>query len=111
MTEIIKQLDLFKQYQKFKIEIIASDPKRWCLSSAKYELPTFEYYLENCIKNKGGKYDFTIRRYKTHLESLPKINSVLYDKLFEKQKNITRKIEFSIWMGTPFNFNEKISIN
>ena len=66
----------------YRVDIIANNPNRWLYSFANKErptsyhnLPTFEYYLKNCVIDKGGKYDFTKRLH-----------------------------NISYWMGTPFNF-------
>lgn len=46
-----------------------------------HQLPTFKYYIENCIENKEGPYDFT-RRYSIH-----------------------SSLKCSFYMGTGFNYS------
>jgi hypothetical protein len=93
---------------KFRIDIISNDIPRWLLSNSKYQLPSFDYYLENCVKNKGGNYDFTIRRYKTHLSA--KQHNVSNASL-KRSVNVNCFSEHSIWMGTPFNFKDTVIVS
>ena len=60
---IDEQIAHFNDYLKYRIDIISNDIPRWLLKNTKYQLPTFEYYLQNCVIDKGGKYDFTKRNY------------------------------------------------
>lgn len=105
MESIINKTELQKidenflhlqDYLKYRIDIISNNPNRW-LGSSFYELPTFEYYLKNCVLDKGGNYDFTERKYGNESSS----------HLFQI-RNSTKKVQFnvrySMWMGTAFNF-------
>ena len=99
---------LIKDYIRVRTDIISNNAD-WWLNYAKNELPTIEEYYERCVKDKGGKYDFTVRRYKTHSRQLPKIERVQY-KLRLKNTDVRRYIEYSIYRNTPFNFKEVIKL-
>jgi hypothetical protein len=92
-------------YLKYRTDIISGDYKKW-LGVSKYQLPTFEYYLEKCVKNKGGNYDFTLRRF-----SSPSVQTDLriFNQSVKKEIKIRLRYEYSMWMGTPFNFKEIIT--
>lgn len=96
-----------KDYIKFRIDIVSNNPD-WWLGMARNELPTFDYYLKNCVEDKAGKYDFTKRMFKTCTMQMPIIKDTMEIIEFIQKKTTTR-IEFSIWMGTPFNFKEIIT--
>ena len=101
IEQIFKRLDHFSNYLDHRIDIIANNPNRW-LKTGFYQLPTFEYYLENCVNDKGGAYDFTERRYKSHTQTLESVR-------IEHQprtKELKRYFRYSMWMSTPFNFKE-----
>jgi hypothetical protein len=98
MTELEKINEKFsylEDYLKYRIDIISNNPNRWLRSSFK-ELPTFEYYLKNCILDKGGNYDFTKKNYGNEMDChLFKIRNI--------KKTVCFKVRHSIWMGTAFN--------
>ena len=102
---IEEQIEHFKDYLKFRIDIISNDPKRWLFSSSKYQLPTFEYYLKNCVIDKGGNYDFTKRNYgcSVDVKELKIKNSII-----DRTKKVSLKTKFSTWMGTPFNYEDVV---
>ncbi len=102
---IEEQIEHFKDYLKFRIDIISNDPKRWLFSSSKYQLPTFEYYLQNCVIDKGGKYDFTKRNYGNSMDVR---ELKIKDSVIDSTKKVTLKTTFSIWMGTPFNYEDVV---
>lgn len=109
-----EKLKHLRDYINFRIEIIADNPDRWLgyrfkdhwYWNAHYSLPTFDEYLENCVINKGGPYDFTKRRY----ESLPVYcDPVTYCAHMHRNtgsKKIRRCVKYAMYMGTPFNFKE-----
>jgi len=106
LQEINKQLDYFLEYQKYKLDIISNDIPRWMYSNARYNLPSFEYFIENCINDKGGKYDFTKQNYSSHLSDYC---FDLSNATIKKNVNVSCKIIHSMWMGTPFNFDTQIN--
>ena len=87
-------------YLGFRIDIIAEQPKRW-LGGSYYQLPTFEYYLVNCVDDKGGSYDFTRNNYKYTTSPRMCIDGV-------DRFNAEIILSYSYWMGTPFNFKTKL---
>ena len=101
IKQIFERLDHFSDYLDYRIDIIANNPNRW-LNSSPYQLPEFEYYLKNCVNDKGGKYDFTQRRYKSYEQVLEPVR-VQYQ---PRTKQLTRHYTYSMWMGTPFNFEQ-----
>lgn len=103
IKQTFERLDHFSDYLDYRLDIMANNPNRW-LKTGYYQLPTFEYYLDNCVNDNGGKYDFTQRRYKSHTQTL---NPIRIE--FEPRgKQLTRHYTYSMWMGTPFNFKEII---
>ena len=101
---IDERINHFKEYLKYRLDIIGNNPN-WWLGKAKYQLPTFEYYLQNCINDKGGKYDFTKRQYRSPICQKDLIVSNAY---IERNINIIFKTNYSYWMGTPFNFKDEL---
>ncbi len=104
LVQIFEEIEHYKDYLKYRIDIISSNPKRW-LGGSFYELPKFEYYLQNCVKGKGGKYDFTRRNYgnQSCSHEFDISNSISRIKI---QKTVS--VRHSMWMGTPFNYETVI---
>jgi len=106
------KLNHLSDYIKYRIDIVCQDPKRWLLTKSNdgycnlqhYNLPSFEYYLKNCVSDKGGNYDFTITRYKTPKQKLSPIRTANFTSIITKNQAYERWFEYSQWMGTPFNF-------
>jgi len=103
LCTIYENIEHYKEYLKLRIDIIANNPSRW-LNTGRLQLPTFEYYLENCVKDKGGKYDFTVRRYSTPAQVLEPISFHSQNKYAMNSKRLYRSIIHSMWMGTAFNY-------
>lgn len=103
LCTIYENIEYYKDYLKLRIDIIANDPNRW-LGNSKMQLPTFEYYIKNCVKDKGGKYDFTKRNYSTPAQVLEPINFHSQNKYAMNSKSLYRSIIHSMWMGTAFNY-------
>ena len=103
LCRIYEDMDHYKEYLKLRIDIIANDPNRW-LGNSKMQLPTFDYYLKNCVNDKGGKYDFTVRRYSTPAQVLEPISFHSQNKYAMNSKRLYRSIIHSMWMGTAFNY-------
>jgi len=107
---IEERAEYFTEYLGVRLDIICNNPGRW-LDTAYYQLPTFEYYLNNVIYDKGGKYDFTQRLYNSYATS----TDIIHDdrkwglKMLG-QKTAYKYIKSSCWMGTEFNFKECIEI-
>ena len=108
LQTIYDKLNHYKDYLIYRCDIIANDPNRW-LGSSKNELPSFEYYLKNCVEDKGGKYDFTIRKYETPAQILEPISFHSQNKYQMKSKRLYRNVVHSIWMGTAFNYETIIN--
>ena len=104
---IDEQVQHFKNYLKYRIDIISNSPNKWLHNKMKYQLPTFEYYLQNCVLDKSGKYDFTKRNYGNSLD-IKKLK--IKDSVIERSKEITLITTYSIWMGTPFNFEDVVKV-
>lgn len=100
LGEIYERLDHFENYLSIRIDIIAEQPNRW-LGHSINQLPTFEYYLKNCVHDKGGAYDFIANRYTFIMK--PRIR---IDQKIRLSKKI--KLSYSYWMSTPFNFKEEL---
>ena len=99
------QIVHFKDYLKYRIDIISNDIPRWLLKNTKYQLPNFEYYLQNCVIDKGGKYDFTKRNYGNSMDVK---ELKIKDSIIDRTKKVTLKTTFSMWMGTPFNYEDVV---
>jgi len=100
-----EKLDHLLDFINHRIDILWND-KRWINTLP--QLPTFDYYIKNCILDKGGAYDFTERRY-NHAIDLGKASrdhNILYKKRSFESKHVMVNIAYSIWMGTAFNFKE-----
>lgn len=104
LSQILEELEQYKNYLKFRVDIISANPNRW-LGSSFYELPSFQYYLKNCINDKNGNYDFTKRRYGN--QSCSHVFHISNSVLRVKQK-VTLSLKHSMWMGTPFNYETVI---
>ena len=102
---IDEQIEHFKNYLKYRIDIISNDIPRWLLKNTKYQLPTFEYYLKNCVIDKNGKYDFTQRIY-GNIMDIKELQ--IKDSLIKRSKKVKLTTIHSMWMGTPFNFEDII---
>ncbi len=97
-----------------RLELMTNEPRRWVgfehkgnwFKNAYYQLPTFDYYMQNCVNDKGGKYDFTKRRYCSHRETIKPMS----ERGFTDEKGGgSRILRHSIYMGTHFNFKEEWS--
>jgi len=91
----------YSDYLKVKLQIQMADLDRWLLSYSKYELPTFEYYITYCVIDKGGRYDFTVRRYGNEER---KSEAWFRNASVHQKVNIDVVLKYSMYMGTPFNF-------
>jgi hypothetical protein len=98
----------FEDYLKIRIDIIANDPNKW-LGTCKFQLPTFDYYLINCVEYKGGKYDFTKRSYSSPSQTLEPISFHNKNKYAMRSERLYRSVKFSMWMGTSFNYKTIIN--
>ena len=103
---INEKIEHFKDYLKYRIDIISNSPNKWLHDKMKYQLPTFEYYLKNCVFDKNGKYDFTKRNYGNSID-IKELK--IKDSVVDRNKTIILKTTYSIWMETAFNFNDEIN--
>lgn len=95
-----------------RLELMTNEPRRWIgyehkgrwFKNAYYQLPTFSEYMDMCVNDKGGKYDFTKRNYSTHYETIRPMSRLGYNDANGGAKRILR---YSYYMGTPFNFKEE----
>jgi len=108
MTTTDKLIHL-RDYLNHRLDIIYSDFSSW-QGLRKHNLPTFDYYMENCVEDKGGAYDFTVRRYWKN-DTLTEDTNVLHESRDFKSTKVVRKTSYSIWMGTPFNYKCDIKIS
>lgn len=103
MEEIDEHIKEFKEYINIIIDINANG----FIKRPKHQLPTFEYYKENVINDRGGKYDFTKQRYKTRAVKIEPFGNIdfqirpINDDFIYTQKYYYK---YSYWMGVPFNF-------
>jgi len=100
-----EKIEHFKDYLRYRIDIISNDIDRWLLKNSKYQLPTFEYYLQNCVIDKGGNYDFTIRRYGNQ-KDVKEMN--VKNQCIDKSLKVSYGVNYSMWMGTPFNYENNV---
>ena len=97
-----------------RLELMTNEHNRWVgfehkgqwFENAYNQLPTFNEYIDNCINDKGGKYDFTKRLYSTHTETIQPMSSLGQ---CDKAGGANRTLRYSLYMGTPFNFKEEWS--
>jgi hypothetical protein len=108
LQQVLEELEHYKDYSKFRVDIIANNPNRW-LSTGRLQLPNFEYYLKHCVNDKGGKYDFTKRNYSTPAQVLDPISFHSQSKYAMNSTRLYRSIVHSMWMGTPFNYKTVIN--
>ena len=95
--------DKFKELQdyiKLRIDIVSNDIDRWTGYNRR-ELPSFEFYLEN-------KELLHKTRYKTSVQIIEPITYTHHMHRVTGSKRLIRYLEFSSWMGTPYNFKEVI---
>lgn len=87
MNKNIKQNDVF-------IKTDTNDTTKWLFNNTN-QLPTFEYYLQNCVIDKGGKYDFTKRNYGNMMDvkELKIKNSII-----DRTKKVTLITKHSMWI-------------
>lgn len=98
------ELDQLSNYIDHRIDIICNDVTRWLNNPQ--QLPTFKYY-KDAIKD--SRYDcFNARRFISAKDVLNERN-ILFEKRDTNATVITRYFEYSIWMGTPFNYKEIIT--
>ena len=105
---IDEKFEHLSNWLQIRTDIICNNPDKWLRDYKKNYLPSFEYYLKNCVEDKGGDYDFTVRRYRTYSERIYPIESEFKPQLKLSQKIINIEVEYSYWMGTPFNYKQKI---
>ena len=104
----MKQLDELSTYLNHRIDIICNDPIKW-LKDLEF-LPTFEYHKANCIDDKGGKYDYTVRRYTKERNIYRPSEECNFTPIKHELKTVSSIVKHSYWMGTPFNFEMKTTI-
>jgi hypothetical protein len=107
LDQIFENLEHLKDYLNYRTDIVVNDANRW-MGTSKNQLPTFEYYLKNCVYDSGGKYDFTVRRYSTPAQVLEPITFHSQNKHLMNSKRMYRFIVYSMWMGTGFNYKTVI---
>ena len=107
MSDYNKQLDDLSEYLSVRIDIVSNDLKKW-LYQTPNQLPSFNYFVKNCINDKGGCYDFTVRRYSTPKQVLTPIQHVEFIDRPTESKPLIRFLKHSYWMGTPFNYEQII---
>jgi hypothetical protein len=85
-------------------DLKAQNPDRWIngyyengrRKLSPYNLPTFEYYLNNCVVDKGGKYDFTKRNYKSEKIKIEYIDKVNFFSVAENKKRFVSNVDVNV---------------
>jgi len=106
--EVEDKLTHLQNYMSLRIDLISKDPDKW-LGAWLNQIFTFDYYMEHCVINKGGAYDFTKRSFKSRKITLDKFYTNQFKKVDLKQKEVFRQLKYSMWMGTAFNEKEFIT--
>jgi len=102
------ELTHLQNYMSLRIDLISKDPDKW-LGAWLNQIFTFDYYMEHCVINEGGAYDFTRRSFKSRKIALDKFDTNQFKKVDLEQKEVFRQLKYSIWMGTAFNEKEFIT--
>jgi len=105
----MKALDNLQEYLNHRIDIMCNNPKLWIKQPQL--LPTFDYYVKNCIEDKGGKYDFTVRRYVKEVNKYKPSMSCNFINVIHELPEVNTITKHSYWMSTPFNFKSYTTIN
>jgi len=105
----MKTLENLQEYLNHRIDIICNSPQRW-LNDLK-NLPTYEYFIKNCIEDKGGKYDFTVRRFVKENNIYQPSKVCNFENVIHNLPTVKTVTKHSIWMSTPFNFNSETTIH
>lgn len=106
--EIYNRFDAVLDYSLIIAELKASGEFE---GSRRNQLPTFEYFYNNCVLDKGGKYDFTMLRYKSETGwDLPNFNTNPGGINPITNKKAVFQKRWSYWMGTPFGVVEMIEL-
>ena len=107
IEDIEHKISKLSDYIEIRLAIISHDPEKW-LGMWKPQLPSFDYYYQKCVLDQGGPYDFTKRNLKSHMKSVyfPVYMHHGHQKTGIPPLRLT--VEYSSWMGTPFNFKGKI---
>ena len=107
---IDEKFNHLSDYLQYRTDIICNKPDYWLNDIHKNYLPSFDYYLQNCVIDKGGNYDFTVRRYKTHFEKTKNINHTDKPLMNKVQKCVLVGVEFSRWHFTSFNYKQIVIV-
>ena len=109
--DIEEKLNHLSEFLQYRTDIVCNNPDYWLSGTQGNYLPTFEYYIQNCVLDKGGAYDFTKRRYKTHAEVIIPITHSDKPQMNQCQKKVFSSVEFSRWHFTAFNFKQKVELS
>lgn len=60
------ELRHYSDWLGIRIELSLRHPTRFL--QGYYQLPTFDYYIKNCVLDKGGGYDFTRSRMVNYMD-------------------------------------------
>ena len=100
LKEIDKHIIEFKEYLNVIIDINCNGH----IYRSKHQLPSFDFYKTNVINDRGGNYDFTLRRYITHPQIILHFGCVLHEYRVGLDSAKEVRYKYSMWMGIPFNF-------
>lgn len=107
-----EKLNHLSDFLQYNTDIICNNPDYWMSGFHKNYLPTFDYYLKNCVLDKEGPYDYTKRKYSSHSQVLiPTIDYANGRKRTQMklcQRKIYSTVKYSYWKGTPFNYKQVI---
>lgn len=107
---IDEKLNHLSDYMGYVVDIICNKPHYWLGEFHKNKLPNFDYYIKNCVLDKGGVYDFTVRRYRTHSEVIMPIAHHDKPQMKFAQKKVYSTVNFSRWHFTAFNYKQEIEL-
>lgn len=109
--EFTEKIEHLADWVSIRADIRANDFSKWS-GNMHNQLPSFEYYIKNCVIDKGGKYDFTKRTYGNNGAVLESINypKIEFEVRAVKDFSIEKRVRYSNWMGTPFNIKIEYKI-
>ena len=111
--EIYKRLDSIAEYSVIWAELKSSGS---FTGTRYYNLPTFEYYYKNCVLDKGGKYDFTVKRYSQTASCVLEVPADCHGKILRGHfitglppRKVVLRHKWSYWMGAEFGRIEEVT--
>ena len=113
--EIYSRIDSIVEYATLYAELKSSGSFE---GTRHYNLPTFEYYYQNCVVDKGGKYDFTRLAYGNSISKVVEFPTSVHGKDIQgnlitgiPDSKIVVRHKWNYWMGTEFGRIKQINIS